>query len=196
MNINTKDITLFLEFDEVVDLNPAITETAKKVSASFGSTEDKAKALFQWVRDEIAHTKDINAEEVTCSASDVLEYESGTCYAKSHLLASMMRSQNIPCGFCYQVFENSTSAVPDSLALHGLNGVYIDSIDKWIRIDPRGNKPGISAQFSLTDEILAFPNYEFLDDNIYPKPLSSVIEALTKYNSRTALWPNLPSVRI
>ncbi|MCX8129709.1 MAG: hypothetical protein N3I35_06365 [Clostridia bacterium] len=36
-------------------------------------------------------------------------------------------------------------------------GVYIKEIDKWIRLDARGNIPVVGAQFSLTEERLAFP---------------------------------------
>ena len=38
-----------------------------------------------------------------------------------------------------------------------LNTVYIDSLQKWIRLDARGNKPGVNAKFSLAEEKLAFP---------------------------------------
>ena len=40
--------------------------------------------------------------------------------------------------------------------IHALNTVYIASIDKWIRLDARGNKEGIDAEFSIEDEKLAF----------------------------------------
>lgn len=45
----------------------------------------------------------------------------------------------------------------DGYIIHALNTVYIDSLQKWIRLDARGNKAGVNAQFSLEKEILAFP---------------------------------------
>jgi hypothetical protein len=42
------------------------------------------------------------------------------------------------------------------LVLHGLNGVYIEEISRWIRLDARGNFKGIDAQFSLDEEKLTF----------------------------------------
>jgi len=36
---------------------------------------------------------------VTCKASDVLIYGTGYCYAKSHLLAALLRANAIPAGF-------------------------------------------------------------------------------------------------
>lgn len=44
-----------------------------------------------------------------------------------------------------------------SIILHGLNAIYLKEMDKWIRLDSRGNKEGVNAQFSLEKEILAFP---------------------------------------
>lgn len=40
--------------------------------------------------------------------------------------------------------------------IHALNAVYIAKVDRWIRLDARGNKFGINAQFSLKKEQLAF----------------------------------------
>jgi len=39
--------------------------------------------------------------------------------------------------------------------VHCFNAVYIGG--RWIKIDARGNKPGVNAQFSLDEPILAFP---------------------------------------
>jgi hypothetical protein len=54
------------------------------------------KACFEWVRDEIRHSYDYQMNPVTCRASDVLEYKTGYCFAKSHLLAALLRANQIP----------------------------------------------------------------------------------------------------
>lgn len=59
---------------------------------------EKAKTAFEFVRDEISHSWDIQSTIVTCKASEVLQYS----YAKANLLAALLRSQGIPTGFCYQ----------------------------------------------------------------------------------------------
>ena len=46
--------------------------------------------------------------------------------------------------------------VDTGYCIHALNTVYIPSLDRWIRLDARGNKDGVNAQFSLDEEILAF----------------------------------------
>ena len=80
----------------------------------------------------------------------------GICYAKSHLLAALLRAQGIPAGFCYQKLG----------ALHGLNAVRLDG--RWVRLDARGNKTGADGQFSLAEERLAWPVDEACGDVDYP----------------------------
>jgi transglutaminase-like putative cysteine protease len=146
------------------------------------------------VRDTIPHSSDIDVDVVTCAASEVLAHRTGLCYAKSHLLAAMLRCAGIPAGFCYQVFRRQPPY--QGLALHGLNGLYIVSLSRWIRVDARGNTGAIDAQFSLTKEQLAFPveqqQGEWLYETVYTAPVPAVIEVLQRYTSLRALWPYLP----
>ena len=80
---------------------------------------------------------------------------------------------------------------------HGLNGVYIKDYKKWIRLDARGNKTGVNAQFSMESEQLAFPirpNMGEVDCFIvYPAPDIKVLEKLRESKTRTELWDNLPT---
>jgi hypothetical protein len=45
---------------------------------------------------------------------------------------------------------------------------YVKSLNRWIRLDARGNKEGIDAQFEIEDEKLAFCVDEALDERDYP----------------------------
>lgn len=69
--------------------------------------------------------------------------------------------------------------------------------EKWIRLDARGNKTGVNAQFSVETEQLAFtvrPEMGEVDSFIvYPDPDIKVLEKLRKYKTRTELWDNLPT---
>nr|WP_320193052.1 transglutaminase family protein [uncultured Desulfobacter sp.] len=67
----------------------------------------------------------------------VLKYKTGYCYAKSHLLAALLRACNIPAGLCYQRLTIANNKAP--FCLHGLNAVYLQR-HGWYRIDSRGNK--------------------------------------------------------
>ncbi len=116
---------------------------------------DAAREVFRFVRDDVAHSWDVQGHRVTRSAVDVLAYREGICYAKSHLVAALLRRAGIPSGICYQrltLFDDASGGH----AVHALNTVYLGSLDRWIRIDARGNKPGVDAQFAVDEERLAF----------------------------------------
>jgi transglutaminase-like putative cysteine protease len=195
MKLVPDQLEAFLQFDEIVSVNRVIRAKASEIVRPFELDFDRVKAIFEWVRDHIPHTKDIGEEVVTCSAIEAFAEGTGICFPKSHLVAAMMRSEGLPCGFCYQVFENPLTADSDSLALHGLNAVYLESTERWHRIDPRGNRGEIRGGFSIEHEILAFPEMRFLDDAIYASPLKAVVDGLQRATSITALWPNLPAVK-
>ena len=63
---------------------------------------DFIKRAYEFVRDNISHSADINEDVITCSASEVLREGHGICFAKSHLLAALLRCKQVPTGFCYQ----------------------------------------------------------------------------------------------
>lgn len=194
MKLVPDQLEAFLQFDEIVCVDDAIRDQVEALVNPFDLDADRARAIFEWVRDQIPHTKDLGEEVVTCSATEVFAAGTGICFPKSHLVASMMRLEGIPCGFCYQVFENPTSEDPNSLALHGLNAIYLESTSRWHRIDPRGNRDDIHGEFSIETEVLAFPEMLFLDDCIYATPLAMVVEGLQAASSITSLWPRLPAI--
>jgi transglutaminase-like putative cysteine protease len=145
------------------------------------------------VRDEIKHSSDYQLNPVTCKASEVLEYQTGFCYAKSHLLAALLRANHIPAGLCYQrlLIDDTEEA---HYCLHGLNTIYLENYG-WYRLDARGNKAGINAQFCPPREQLAFmPNTQQEQDiaGIWAEPLDVVVQALTTYASYDALLAHLP----
>ena len=137
---------------------------------------------------------DVESDIVTCSASEVLAAGTAICYAKSHLLAAFLRSVGIPAGFCYQVLKRDPPF--EGFALHGLNGLFLQSLNQWIRVDPRGNTEDINAQFSTDREQLAYSMDpiagEYSYETIYASPAKVVVELLTRFDNRTAMWPHLP----
>jgi len=122
----------------------------------------------------------------------VLSAETGYCFAKSHLLAALLRANNIPTGLCYQRLSLSDSGAP--YCLHGLNSIYLDGIG-WYRVDARGNKPGIDAQFLPPVEKLAFSiqSPEEIDfRQVLVRPLDDVTAVLTKYDNYQEVNEHLP----
>ncbi len=143
----------YLESSALIDWeHPAIAAW----NAGTGSEEDRVRWAFHFVRDQVAHSWDIGSRRVTAKASEVLEHGEGICYAKSHLLAALLRRQGIASGLCYQ--RLTLGDTPDTgYCIHALNTVYLSERQQWIRLDARGNKPGVDAQFLLGTEQLAFP---------------------------------------
>lgn len=172
-----------LELDVVDYSNALIQEKSQELFHQEQSEIEKVKIAFEYVRDEIPHSWDIQGKIVTCVASEVLKHKEGICYAKSNLLAALLRSQGIPTGFCYQrlmLFDTPKKG----FCLHAMNAVYLTALNKWIRVDARGNKSGVDAQFSVDKEKLAFSVNEKFGEQDYPviytKPNSKTIEVLQK----------------
>ena len=194
--LHSNKIDDYLKHDDVIDFkNEAVSKLADALFQKADDELDFIKAAYEFVRDNISHSADRGEDAVTCAASEVLKAGHGICFAKSHLLAALLRAKSVPAGFCYQklILDDETAPV---LIYHGLNGVYIKDLKKWIRLDARGNKVGVNAQFSLETERLAFAVRPELGEEdgfvIYPAPDAKVVEKLRNAKTRTELWGNLP----
>ena len=191
------DLNEYLASDAVVDWqNPAVQQKALELTQALSDEVAKARCLYEWVRDTISLPDDGEDDLVTCLASEVLHHGTGICFAKSHLLAALLRAVMIPAGFCYQVLRYDPP-VDNEPVLHGFNAIYLATLGKWIRVDARGNTEGINAQFSTKKERLAFEMdelaEEFIYEAIFAVPDSSVVKILKKYRCCSDLWPNLPA---
>ncbi len=184
------------ELPPVIEFHtPLIQKKIQYIKAHASSDRERAKMAFEVARDEVAHSFDTQEEQITINAEDVLEHKGGICFAKSHLLASLLRGMDIPAGFCYQkVLRKGT--VESGYALHGLNAVYLPETG-WFRVDPRGNKPGIDSQFSTEKEKLAYPIRPELGEVDYnvvlAEPLPSVIRAMQESKNCQQLFYARPT---
>ncbi len=155
----------FLACDKYVDFcDPAVLSLARELSAG-EDEQGRIRRAFHFVRDGIAHTWDAKDARVTVSASDVLREKVGICWAKSNLLAALLRAMGIPAGFCYQRLR--LGAVPGKFCVHALNAVLLPS-GEWRRLDARGNKKNVFAEFYEDREQLAFTVHEALGECDYP----------------------------
>lgn len=153
-----------------------------------------ARRCFEWVRDEVRHSVDAADSIVTGTASEVLAQRTGFCYAKSHLLAALLRANGIPAGFCYQ--RLSIDGVGPPYCLHGLNAVLLPA-HGWYRIDARGNKAGVDAQFTPMVERLAFMPLvqgEEMFATIHAEPLAVVVNTLRHWTSVAEICAHLPDL--
>ncbi len=187
----------FLRETEFIDFsNDEVKQLSSKLSDGCSSDLEIAKNCFIYVRDNIHHSGDHKDDITTYKASDVLKYKTGWCYAKSILLAALLRANNIPAGFCYQRLSCS-EYVEDVYCLHGLNAVYLKEYG-WYRVDARGNKDGVDAQFIPPVEKLAFElqKNEFDLKEILEDPLDVVIETLKKYDTYEGMINHFPDIKV
>ncbi|MFH8974591.1 transglutaminase domain-containing protein [Streptomyces sp. NPDC017890] len=181
----TPDLSAYLAADEAIDHDhPRVREVAGRLANEAEDSYAYARLAFEFVRDTIPHSQDSGDPRVTWRASDVLEQRTGICYAKAHALAALLRAEDIPTALCYQRFD----------VVHGLVAVRFNGA--WHRQDPRGNKPGVEARFSLDREQLAFTPDTAAGEADYPDlyaaPPPVVLDVLKAAIDRTHLWATLP----
>jgi transglutaminase-like putative cysteine protease len=189
----TQVVDPFLRPTELIDWTSLpVLALAVELGRDHDEIPDVARRCFEWVRDQVRHTADFGDDVVTARASDVLRERTGFCFAKSHLLVALLRANSIRAGFVYQ--RLALDEERRAFCLHGLAAVDLPG-HGWYRCDPRGNKPGVTAQFTPPAERLAFranrPG-EVLFPKIYADPVGIVARALSVYRLADVLATCLP----
>ncbi len=152
--------------------------------------EALADACFAFVKDEIKHSVDYQLNPITCRASDVLQHGTGFCFAKSHLLAALLRANGIPCALIYQRTRTSQGG----FILHGLNSLYLKPFG-WVRIDARGEREGLVSSFAPPVEQLPFKSKylgECIFETRFSRPLEEVVSVLMNGKTWQEVSANLP----
>ncbi|WP_199549470.1 transglutaminase family protein [Streptomyces sp. N35] len=188
------ELSAYLAVDEVIDHeHPLVRATVARLREDHTDAYSYAKAAYEFVRDTIPHSNDVGDLRVTWRASDVLEKRTGICHAKSHALVALLRAASIPAAFAYQ--RLTLGDTPDTgFVVHGLIAVRLDGA--WHRQDPRGNRPGLGAEFSADGERLEWtPRAEFTEVDypvLFSEPHPAVLAALKAAPDRPYLWKTLP----
>ncbi len=193
LHLATLQLGAYLRATTVVDCDaPEIQRHAAALAT--GDAVEQAARLFTWVRDEVPHSFDVGTRAVTCRASEVLAARTGICHAKAHLLAALLRAREIPAGFVYQTLCWDESS--DARVLHGLNGVYLAPLGRWLLLDARGNTGSVNAQFDVESEQLAFPEDVRRGERLFPTvfgdPAPVVLAALREARDTDHLRTLLP----
>lgn len=191
-------LAAYLAADEAIDHDhPFVRETADALWTATGEARAYAEVAFEFVRDTVVHSADSGEagdDRVPWRASEVLSTRNGICYAKSHALAALLRARGIPAALCYQRLTEDDGSDP---VVHGLVALRLPGADRWSRVDPRGNKPGVDARFDLGLERLAFPVRPELGECDYPglyaAPHPAALKALQGSADRRELWRKLPT---
>ncbi len=170
-----------------------IIQKANQFRQKYDDEIEIIKAVYEFVRDDIKHSWDVQDTRVTRSATDVLENGVGICWAKSNLLAALLRACKIPAGICYQRLTLG-DAPETGFCIHALNAVYVKSLDRWIRLDARGNKEGVDAWFDLQEEHLAFPVRKDLGEVdygiVYANPSDKLMKVLEENTDALYMYLN------
>ena len=165
--LEVEEKNAYLAASEYMDWNhPLIQKKAEELFSDEMNEVEKIKAAFTFVRDGIPHTGDIGGHDIAHNAVEALEQGHAVCYVKSMLLAALLRSQGIAAGLCYQRLARANDHI-----IHALNAVYLTDLQKWVRVDARGNLPGKEAEFYIDapdKEQLVFHVRAEMDEVDYP----------------------------
>lgn len=187
----------YLEETETIDYShPIIQEKVNELKQNSPSQLSYIENAYRFVRDEIPHSWDIRSKIVSRKASEVLMNRTGICWTKSCLLASLLRANGIPSGISYQSLTRADDDNSEGYIIHALNTVFIKELNMWVRLDARGNKENVHAEFSLDEERLAFPirnqlgEIDYRDNNtdlderliIILKESKSILEVSADFN--------------
>ena len=186
----------YLRSTDIIDYrHPDVAGEAARLAVGIADAVDIARACFLFVRDEVFHSSDHERNPVTLRASEVLRHRTGYCFAKSILLAALLRANGIPAGLCYQRLWKEDLG---SFILHGLVAAYLPGYG-WYRTDPRGNNATLSADFTPPVEALPYrpllPGEADLPE-IRPDPLPVVVDKLTVNRTWQEVLADLPDVEV
>ncbi|MET7305256.1 transglutaminase domain-containing protein [Embleya sp. NPDC005575] len=165
----TEGLADYLVADDVIDhQHPEL----RRLAADLAGPEE----TFRYVRDQVSHSADVGTYSGAYRASEVLAARNAICHGKAHLLAALLRARGVPTGLCYQRLDDDAGG----FVLHALNAVHLDG--RWARLDARGNREGVDAQYDLERERLAWPVRPELGERDYPvvfaAPPAPLVEAL------------------
>ena len=184
----------FLTADQYVDFHhEGIQALSRELFSPDMDSVEKARSAYHFVRDRIPHSFDCQAQVITSNASEVLLHRTGICHAKANLLAALLRSQGIPAGFRFQrlTLEDDDS---QGYCVHCYNAVWLEG--RWIKVDARGNKEGVNAQFSMEEPVLAFyprPEYdEYFYPGIYASPHHPTMTTLEEAKCLQDVMDDIP----
>lgn len=152
--VPTAEPAAYLAESQVLDYcDPSVHALAMKLKVD-GDPLATTRAAFRFVRDKIAHSCDVPTDRVSVTASQTLAWRTGLCFAKSHLLAALLRACGVPAGLRHQRVAFAGAA--SGFALHGLAAALLPE-HGWYAMDARGGQPGARAKFDPPAPCLAYP---------------------------------------
>ncbi|MEZ4331122.1 MAG: transglutaminase-like domain-containing protein [Myxococcota bacterium] len=216
----TDDLGRYLEDTITIDWQtPSVMEAGRRLLAGLDEAGARVERLFRFVRDEIDHSFDLDEEAlarradrssaahasqsdrrgIACRASEVLALGHGLCFAKSHLLAALLRIAGHPAGFCYARLVDDER--PRRFVLHGFVAAFWSPSRRWLLLDPRGDRPQArppietSCRFVEPFSLAWIPDPErgeSLLPFVYKRPARRIVDWLERVPDRATLRRTLP----
>ncbi len=183
----------YLEDTIVIDWQtPKVFEKARALGAHAAGEFQRIRAAFIFVRDEVDDSLLGGDDVLTCNASHVLREGTGLSYAKSHLLAALLRARGTPAGFGYQRLCDAETR--SGFALHGFVGAWLGEGEEWVALDP------CAESVELADDFLARPPLfarvpdaeESTFPSLFARPLKHVLDLLDRGDSLARVRRYLP----
>ncbi len=142
--INTQaelELNQYLKPTKLINYNhPEIIQKANELTVDFEKQEEKAQALFCFIRDEIRYVFHADREKEFYKASSILEKGRGFCTQKSILFCALARACNIPAGIHFYDIDDFTLPPnfvdllrTKTLYRHGIVSLYLNG--KWNKYD-------------------------------------------------------------
>jgi transglutaminase-like putative cysteine protease len=136
---------VYLSPAEYIDSDhPDVRAFAERVTAGAGTARDKARALYQEVRDLYYDPYVDTSKPETFRASSVLAAGRGYCVGKASLYAASCRAVGVPARVAFADVTNHLSTPQlkermgtDLFAWHGFTEVFLDG--QWIKVSPTFN---------------------------------------------------------
>lgn len=137
---------------------------------------------------------------IACRASEVLTLGHGVSFAKSHLLAALLRIAGHPTGFCYARLVDPMRS--NRFMLHGFVACHWQGSQRWILLDPLGDRPQATPpvatvfRFAEPYSLARVPEIargESLLPFVYQRPARRIVDWLERVPDRKALrrtWPD------
>ncbi|MBI3934792.1 MAG: transglutaminase domain-containing protein [Acidobacteria bacterium] len=118
-----------------------VREKAARLTARLSEQRDKARKLFDYVRDGIRYNFAPQVRERShFKASHALELGNGFCMQKAALFAALCRAAGIPARIGFQHLVDYKIVGPffdmlggNVLENHGMNAIYLDG--RWLAVD-------------------------------------------------------------
>lgn len=172
--------------------HPEVQRSAAALTAGLHREEDKARALFEFVRDTVAYTFTWRPTETSVSledsfrASATLERGSGMCIQKAVLLCALSRAAGLHTRLVFQSLRDHrlprelVGLMGDVLSPHGL--VAMELHGRVVRLDPSLDQPLCIRKGYLLTEFCATADALLPAVDAAGRPHFEIIEELGEFD--------------